>query len=839
MTASHVSGFPPSSVAPSRASRTTRWGIRFGLVVAVLGWLWPIGAGGQIPVGGDATQFSMGLMAFLRSSLEAGRWPAWNDLWGFGFPGLAESQMGVYYPPHWGYALVSTETAYAASLVAHFLWGAAGAAWAARRFGVSELGSALSGFAWATSGFFLIHLPHQWAYTVGSWMPWAWGLAWQTVRGSDSPRRTALILSAVLAVQILPGHFQLAFITEVGVLALAVLGVGRGRVQGMVAVLLALGAAMPMAAVQLIPTGALAQLAAGERGFEYLSGFAASPVHLISHVAPGLFHQSPLWRPIAWDLFHTAPEEYLGYIGLVPLLLAGRAVVLEARSRSEIRVLSLVGVLTLILSLGPYVPGFRGLIALPGFSFFRAPARWSLGTSLALAILAGFGLDAVRRSGWSRRSVVGFAIGATLAVGLVLGTFELALGASRGVGWPDVAAGFDRVLGAFPWAGQPGEATFRVAMAPASRPQADLRVQSAQARLDGRPFPPSGLILERERWAIYGRELGGSAVVLVALVVVGTTLARRRSLAGALVVLTVVDLIWSGQNRPFDLGPVRSLVEQSPVLTRAAASGRGVRTLDPAQNLFQVAGANPATAYRTLTLPTPDAWLVAARSLDSNNPLTAEALRVLGIGARVLDPFEARAVPPDWDAGGWGKSPEVIFDPTLAGWLYGADFARLNRVEEFRWVEAARPPTRAWRIEANGLDNPPAALNLATLRRAAPLDWRSPRPEQVEVDWFADPRTGQRETVVIAQTYDPEWQGSWIGPARQVVPATPVRVLAGWQGVQVPDLSPGRWTLHLSYRGQAAWWGRVISGVAWLAWLMGMVWVWSRRNQVARLEAKS
>ncbi len=797
-----------------------RWIIRSGMVVAVLGWLWPIGVGRRMPVGGDATQFSMGLMAFLRSALLDRRWPLWNDLWGFGFPALAESQMGVYYPPHWGYAFVSTETAYSASLVAHFAWGALGAAWMARRFGVSELGSALAGFAWATSGFFLIHLPHQWAYTVGSWMPWAWGLAWQTVRATDpSHGEPARWLAAVLAVQILPGHFQMAFVTEVGVLALALIGAGQGRWLGMLRVFLALAAMIPLAAAQLVPTLALARLSAQDRGFEYLSGFAASPIHLVSYVAPGLFHRSPLWRPLAWDLFHTSPEEYLGYVGLVPLFLAIRAVAAGGRSSPEVRALALVAGLTLILSLGPYFPGFRRLIALPGFSFFRAPARWSLGTALALAGLAGHGFDAVLRLGCPRRSVLGFGAAATLAVALVLGGFELAIEASRGSGWPEVASGFDRALKTLPWADEPTPSTFRGSMVAAYRPQADLRVQAAQARLDGRAFPPAGLILARERWGIYARELSGSAVSLVGLLAAGWSFGTHpRRLGWALGALTLLDLIGQGRSRPFDLGPIRPLVEQSPVLARAALGPRGFRMLDPGQNLFLVAGADAATAYRTLNLPAPDRSLNLARGLDTDDPLVPEALRGLGIGARVLDPFESRSVPPDWIAGGWGSRSDSIRDPTLAGWLYGADFARLNRLEEFRWIESSKLSTRAWRVDAEVVSNPPKLNPMASFARATPLAWRSPRPEQVEVDLVATP-SFKMGWVVVSQTFDPEWSATWVGPSGER-PATVVRVLEGWQGVDASNLPPGRWTLRLEYQGRAARWGLGISAIAWLGFVL-------------------
>src|SRR5262249_32759512 len=91
-----------------------------GLLGGILAWLWPIGIGGMMPLGGDVTQFFMGLMAFYRESLRAGRLPVWNDLWGYGFPGLAESQMGVFYPIHVIlYRWLSTETAYVVSLMLH------------------------------------------------------------------------------------------------------------------------------------------------------------------------------------------------------------------------------------------------------------------------------------------------------------------------------------------------------------------------------------------------------------------------------------------------------------------------------------------------------------------------------------------------------------------------------------------------------------------------------------------------------------------------------------------------------------------------------------------------
>ena len=139
------------------------------MTAAILAWLWPIGIGGRMPIGGDVTQFFLGLMGFLSEALREGELPVWNDLWGYGFPGLAESQMGVFYPPHVVlYGRIFTEAAYVASLVLHTIWGGLGAFWAARRMGVSAVGAGLSAFAWMTGGFYLIHLAHPWGYTCGA-----------------------------------------------------------------------------------------------------------------------------------------------------------------------------------------------------------------------------------------------------------------------------------------------------------------------------------------------------------------------------------------------------------------------------------------------------------------------------------------------------------------------------------------------------------------------------------------------------------------------------------------------------------------------------------------------
>ncbi len=839
------------------------------LVALAALWLWPVGLGGRMPVGGDVTQFSMGLTSYFRGSIAAGRLPIWNERWGLGFPGLAESQMGVYYPPNIVlFGALSNEVATAASLVLHAIWGALGVYFAARRCGISREGGVLAGASWACSGFFLIHLPHQWAATTGSWMPWAWGLAWSLMRGEapteaivdakttptagGSGRRDSLLLAAVLALQILPGHFQLAFNTQVCVLAIGVFcrleGCSTGRLLRLVG---AFAGAFALSTAQLLPTLRLARLAADQRDFNYLAGFAATPLHLISFVAPGLWHRSPLWRPLIWDSFHTSPEEYLGYLGVVPLMLAAGTLARGIRRDPAVRVLAGLAVLTLCFSLGPYVPGFRWLCGLPGFSFFRAPSRWTLGTTLALALLAGRGFDAWLS--WERRGRLLLRAGAAalLMTGTVAGLLELAFRATEPRGSAVVAGVFESVLGALsPWPGDPG---FRVVMRWADRSQGDDRRVRAWLARQGVVDPaPRTMVLRGERFSIYANELGASCVLWGCLIVLAPWAGRHAGATRAvLVMIALVDLMLWRDMRTIDLGALRSLTDQSPILTRMAGLGPGARVLDGSRNLPMVAGAAPTSAYRTLDLPALTALVNLAGTPLSRAERVEdvfEAADALGASARVLDAFEtAEAIrsgriehlPAGWTA-------ETVRDPALASWLYGRAWsvAAGDQLAMFTFIRRDAPPARARLLDLTPdqenavFQRPNAAPSaIATLvNNGRPLEIRSRRPEHIEIDVIGRARgPARRQYVLIPQLADPAWRAHWVGPDRESRVATIEPAFArsndfGCQAVRLPDAA-GAWSLVLDLDATDVTTGLLVSSGAWIIWVA--LWLRPRRRRVA------
>ena len=84
-------------------------------------------------------------------------------------------------------------------------------------------------------------------------------------------------------------------------------------------------------------------------------------------------------------------EDY-GYIGLIPLVLAVYASIVEAR-RPVIRFFVAMTVVAYLLVLGPATPVFRmAYHIVPGMSMFRLPTRFLIIVELGLAILAAVGL---------------------------------------------------------------------------------------------------------------------------------------------------------------------------------------------------------------------------------------------------------------------------------------------------------------------------------------------------------------------------------------------------------------------------------------------------------------
>jgi Bacterial membrane protein YfhO len=391
---------------------TSAWFWLAGILFALITW-WPLGirpaSGLQ---GGDVYTYFFPLKAWYADRLRAGELPLWNPLVGHGFPALGESQTGVFYPFHLVlYRYLGLNAAYHLNFLLHYVLAFGFTCHYVRRIGFSFSECILAAVIFVY-GWFPARSCLEWSIITGAWIPLAF---WGVERFVSETRRGSLLATEIaIAMQLLAGHFNLAFVTLVGLmlyvpfrLLLDQCGwkqVFRQSVLFAVAALLACG----VAAVQLIPSWELknrSQRSTPEFA-EQQVGYGSIPLaYLTQIVQPWRVYprvSEPAFERAQLGGKNTNKVEAHLYFGLIPMILAGVGVgtivtrKLRGTTRAEDRPIwtwLLIGAVSLTLALGTWT---ALSVHLPGFGYFTGPGRYGVLVQLAIAVAASTGMRCIR-----------------------------------------------------------------------------------------------------------------------------------------------------------------------------------------------------------------------------------------------------------------------------------------------------------------------------------------------------------------------------------------------------------------------------------------------------------
>jgi hypothetical protein len=140
--------------------------------------------------------------------------------------------------------------------------------------------------------------------------------------------------------------------------------------------------AVGMASAQIIPTLELVGYSVrGATNYEFATSYSM-PLDFLPHF---IF---PLWQG---EPSEGINNEYWAYVGFAPLVLATLAVFLRRDRRTIFLALFALGALS--LAVGKANPAYGLIYQLPGFSFFRVPARYLLLFVFAGALLCAIAFD--------------------------------------------------------------------------------------------------------------------------------------------------------------------------------------------------------------------------------------------------------------------------------------------------------------------------------------------------------------------------------------------------------------------------------------------------------------
>jgi hypothetical protein len=392
----------------------------------------------------DIAHWTFPARAFLRETLAAGEFPAWNPYQGLGFPVFGDPLYGVFYPPNWLFLLV--RPGWVASMLnwqcfLHLAWGAAGVCWLARRLGASAKANIVAGLAWALSGYTTAQWTSGLLLFAGAWVPWAAaghvvlvdrlaaGRNWR--RGvvlASLPSIFAVLLGEVFLAMIGAG-FGLVFAYLVsGVERRADSNLPRARLSWVARSALAVMLAFGVGGIVIVPARML--LGASERATALPRDLAEAcslhPMRVAEFVAPqamgDAYGEFPAASVVGEARLDGLPLSYSVYMGTAVVALA-----LAAFGRRR-RIATAVGTLAgfaLLLALGKYTPvhGIFRRIVVP-LAYMRYPEKYMVLVVLALALLAALGAQRVlgeERQPWRRTAmllglVLGFGVAARLAL---------------------------------------------------------------------------------------------------------------------------------------------------------------------------------------------------------------------------------------------------------------------------------------------------------------------------------------------------------------------------------------------------------------------------------------
>ncbi|GAB4156748.1 MAG: hypothetical protein Tsb009_33780 [Planctomycetaceae bacterium] len=399
----------------------TEWFVAFVLAIGLTIIFWhPLWQGSGL-TGGDTYTYFYPQKCYLAERLSAGEFPLWNRLAGHGYPLIAESQTGALYPFHFvGYAFFDVQEAYNAIQIVHYVLAFLLTWMYARRLGLKPTGALFAALVF-TYAWFPFRISLEWAIITGAWFPAALWCAESFIQ--TRWWRYAILLAFVLGLQMLAGHFNLAFITQ---LVLVIYfparllwvkhsrDVATKKTRGILLGFSAIAFGFLLASVQLLPTWELKQLSQrADVGKEHDPKYGHSPVWCWTQIiAPWN------WYGLDRDLSKEIPEgesrtndvEAHIYFGLIPLALLVVTIFQMLRNHQRIPlrlcwfwlILSACG---MIYMTGWLIPVTRYL---PGFSFFEGPGRYSLVVTFGVAVLAAFGLESIvsRLEGMGRNLLI-------------------------------------------------------------------------------------------------------------------------------------------------------------------------------------------------------------------------------------------------------------------------------------------------------------------------------------------------------------------------------------------------------------------------------------------------
>ncbi len=368
------------------------------LLLLPLIYFFPAVKGSLALVQGDGWTANLGLRILTGRMLSQGMMPLWNPYIFAGMPLLASIYPGVLYPPNWIFAFLPPGIAVNLVVITTYHLALVGAYRYARAIGSNRIGGVITGCMFTFGGYLVMSMGQTSTIATAAWLPWIL-LAFEKLYQRVSWAWVS-IGAIFIALQFFAGVPQIFWYTILTsgayFLFSATVREQRQPRWHFIFAGLAMGiCGALLSAIQLLPLRELQQQS-GRAGISYeeFSSYSFPLRQVLALVFPFFFggaSMPPYRIPYEgdWGIFVTA-----GYIGMMGMLLAAVAVI-GLRKSSLMWFWAVIAVVSLVVSFGATLPfGMNHLLyQIPVYNLFRASSRHMLEFNLAVAVLAGMGVN--------------------------------------------------------------------------------------------------------------------------------------------------------------------------------------------------------------------------------------------------------------------------------------------------------------------------------------------------------------------------------------------------------------------------------------------------------------
>ena len=398
---------------------------------------------------------------FTRQQIAEGEIPLWNPYQFSGIPFLAAGQQSILYPFSLLYYVLPIAAAYGWFTVVQ-LWLAGAFMYAfLRGLGRGRLGALVSGVTYQLSAFFVINAVFPMIMAAAVWLPLLLLMIEYVIRQRPLLRRPSsvpwvMIGAVALGCNIFAGHPEITYYTLLimGYYAAARL-VLRWRQDALrhlaaraawLVTMVALG--IGLGAAQFLPLFEFASVNwRSERGsIDTVLSYAHPPRDVLQFALPNFYGSPAHHTYFDWFTLQTVPvtvnahgepithtewgmKNYVEgalYVGILPLALAAFALLTYRRpvgaqhaaplQQPVILIFALLTLVALTFMFG--LPTYRLIYLLPGINQLNTAFRWIFAVTLGVAVLAGFGADALLKADRAGRR---FGMVLMIAGGVILG----------------------------------------------------------------------------------------------------------------------------------------------------------------------------------------------------------------------------------------------------------------------------------------------------------------------------------------------------------------------------------------------------------------------------------